>query len=53
METWLRVYAPPVITRVERDRVMFDVRTIQEREFEITAWAIKDLAVAEPLEGGI
>ncbi len=53
MEARLRVYAPPVITRVERDRVMFDVRTIQEREFEITARAIKDLAVAEPLEGGV
>jgi len=53
METWLRVYAPPVITRVERDRVMFDVRTIQEREFEIIAQAVKDLAVAEPLEGGV
>jgi len=53
METWLRAYAPPVITRLEKDRVMFDVRTIQEREFEITARAIKDLAVAEPLEGRV
>ena len=53
MEARLRVYASPVITRVERDRVMFDVRTIQEREFEIIAQAVKDLAVAEPLEGGV
>jgi len=53
MEAWFRAYAPPVITRLERDRVMFDVRTIQEREFEIVARAIKDLAVAEPLEGRV
>jgi hypothetical protein len=53
MEAWFRAYAPPVITRLERDRVMFDVRTIQEREFEIVARAIKDLAVAEPLERSV
>jgi L-seryl-tRNA(Ser) seleniumtransferase len=51
MEAWFRAYAPPVITRLERDRVMFDIRTIQEKEFEIIARAIKDLAVVESLEG--
>jgi L-seryl-tRNA(Ser) seleniumtransferase len=51
MEVWLRAYTPPVITRLERDRVMFDIRTIQEKEFEIIARAIKDLAVVESLEG--
>jgi L-seryl-tRNA(Ser) seleniumtransferase len=43
MEVWLRYYAPPVITRLERDRVMLDVRTIQESEFELVARAIRDL----------
>ncbi len=43
MEVWLRSYAPPVITRLERDRVMLDVRTIQESEFEPVARAIRDL----------
>ncbi|MFH1954642.1 MAG: L-seryl-tRNA(Sec) selenium transferase [Pseudomonadota bacterium] len=50
MEAWLRAYSPPVITRLEKDRVMLDVRTIQEKEFKVVTRAIKDLAIAEPLE---
>lgn len=46
MEGWLRSYVPPVIARLERDRVMLDVRTIQETEFERVAQAIRDLGDA-------
>ena len=51
MEVWLRAYSPPVITRLEKDRVVLDVRTIQEKEFQQIALAIKGLAIAEPPEG--
>ncbi len=44
MEVWLRAYDPPVITRVEKQRVLLDVRTVQERELKTVAQAIKDLA---------
>jgi L-seryl-tRNA(Ser) seleniumtransferase len=53
MEAWLRSYAPPVITRLERDRVMLDVRTIQESEFEVVAQAIRDLGAARLPEKGV
>ena len=45
MEAWLRSYDPPVIARVENERVLLDVRTIQERELKIVALAVKDLAL--------
>ena len=32
IEAWLRSFSPPVITRLERDRVMLDLRTIQESD---------------------
>ena len=44
LEVRLRSYDPPVITRVEKERVFFDVRTIQERELKIVSEAIKNLA---------
>ena len=44
MEKYLRSYDPPVIARVERDRVLLDVRTIQERELKIVAGAVRELA---------
>ncbi len=44
MENYLRSYDPPVIARVERDRVLLDVRTIQERELKIVAGAVRELA---------
>ena len=53
MEVRLRAYAPPVITRLEKDRVMLDLRTIQEGEFEIIALAIREIADTEPLEGRV
>ena len=52
IEAWLRAYTPPVITRLEKDRVMFDVRTIQESEFEEIARAIRDLGSSRPNGGG-
>jgi L-seryl-tRNA(Ser) seleniumtransferase len=47
METWLRSYDPPVITRVEKEQVLFDLRTIQERELKTVAAAVTELAGLE------
>ena len=44
MEKWLRSYTPPIIARVERDLVLLDIRTIQEKELKTVAQAIKELA---------
>lgn len=44
MEAWLRAYDPPVIARVEREKILLDVRTIMERELKLVAQAIKGLA---------
>ena len=44
IETWLRTCDPPVIGRLEKERVLLDVRTLQERELKTVAQAIKDLA---------
>ena len=43
MERWLRSYDPPIIVRVEKDRVVLDVRTILEKEFSTVARAIQEL----------
>jgi len=40
----LRSYDPSIIVRVERDHVLLDVRTIQDRELKTVAEAIKALA---------
>jgi L-seryl-tRNA(Ser) seleniumtransferase len=45
MEERLRAFDPPIIARVERDRVLLDVRTIQEEELRTVAQAIHELAV--------
>lgn len=47
MEVWLRSYDPPVIARVEKERVLLDVRTIQQKELSFVAQAIKELAQLE------
>ena len=47
MEARLRSYNPPVITRLEKERVLLDVRTVQERELKTVAQAIRDLAQME------
>jgi L-seryl-tRNA(Ser) seleniumtransferase len=44
IEVWLRSYDPPVIGRLEKDRVLLDVRTIQDKELKIVACAIRDLS---------
>lgn len=44
MERRLRAYNPPVIARVERERVVLDVRTIQSRELMTVAEAVRSLA---------
>jgi len=44
MEAWLRSYDPPIVARVEKERVLMDVRTIQEREMKIVAQALRALA---------
>lgn len=44
MERWLRAYDPPIIARVEKERVVLDVRTIQSREFTTVAEAVRSLA---------
>ncbi|MFZ0449961.1 MAG: L-seryl-tRNA(Sec) selenium transferase [Desulfatiglandaceae bacterium] len=44
MEGWLRSFDPPIITRVEKERVLLDVRTIQSRELKTIAEAVKRLA---------
>ena len=47
IETWLRTYDPPVIGRLEKERVLLDVRTLQERELKTVAQAIKDLTILD------
>ena len=44
MEEWLRAHEPPVIVRVEDDKVHLDVRTIQESEMKRVAEALKTLS---------
>jgi len=48
METWLRSYDPPVIGRVEKETVLLDVRTIQDKELKVVADAIRKLALLQP-----
>jgi L-seryl-tRNA(Ser) seleniumtransferase len=50
MEVWLRAYDPPVIARVEKERVLLDVRTIQDNEMKTVARAIRALAVMKYAE---
>jgi len=47
MEVWLRSYEPPIIGRLERDRFILDVRTIQDHELRLVAGAIKTLSGLE------
>jgi L-seryl-tRNA(Ser) seleniumtransferase len=45
IEEKLRGYDPPVISRVERDQVLLDVRTIQEPELKTVAQALRAMAL--------
>lgn len=47
MESWLRGYDPPIIGRVENDRVLLDVRTIQGRELGTVSEAVREMASLE------
>ena len=51
MEIHLRLNDPPVIGRVEKDRLVLDVRTIQEKEFQTVAQAIKALGELDMING--
>jgi L-seryl-tRNA(Ser) seleniumtransferase len=44
MERRLRALDPPIIARVEKEKVVLDVRTIQSREFTTVAEAVRSLA---------
>ncbi len=44
LEEALRRYTPPIIARISDDRVLLDVRTIFENEFQVVADALADLA---------
>ncbi len=44
MEKWLRAFDPPIITRLEKEKVRFDMRTLMDKDLKIVAEAIKDLA---------
>jgi L-seryl-tRNA(Ser) seleniumtransferase len=46
IEEWLRSHNPPIIVRVEKDQVLLDVRTIQDRELKTVARALKALAAS-------
>ena len=46
MEKWLRAYETPIIVRVDTDKVLLDIRTIQEKELKTVAQALEELAAA-------
>jgi len=45
----LMSYNPPIIARLEKDQVLLDVRTIQEKELKIVAEAIKKISARKPV----
>lgn len=45
IEARLRGHSPPVITRVEKNQILLDVRTIQRSEFDCVAGAIRAAAL--------
>jgi L-seryl-tRNA(Ser) seleniumtransferase len=47
MERRLRAFDPPIIARLEKERVLMDLRTIRKKEFSTIAQAIRDLASLE------
>lgn len=56
LEKKLRAYKIPVITRINRDRLVLDVRTIMDDEFEVIEralfWAFTGLSKGNAREGG-
>jgi hemoglobin-like flavoprotein len=55
LEEKLRAYKTPVVARINRDRLMLDVRTIMDDEFEIVGnallWAFTELSKDNAKEG--
>ena len=47
MERWLRSYDPPIITKIEKEKIFLDPRTMLEKDLKIAAQAIMDLASLE------
>ena len=45
----LHSYNPPIIARLEKDQVLLDIRTIQEKEVKIVAEAIKLLSATNAI----
>jgi len=45
----LSSYNPPIISRLDKDQVLMDVRTIQEKELKIVAEAIKTISAGNPV----
>jgi L-seryl-tRNA(Ser) seleniumtransferase len=45
MEQKFRDYDPPIISRVEKDQVLLDVRTIQDAQLTIVAQAIREFSL--------
>ena len=43
IEEWLRSYDPPIICRVEKEKVLLDVRTIRDKELKVVAKAINEI----------
>ena len=52
IEELLRSYDPPVIGRLEKEKVLLDVRTVQEKELKTVAQAVKDMALLEKQKAG-
>jgi L-seryl-tRNA(Ser) seleniumtransferase len=51
IDRWFRNYADPIITRIEKERVLLDVRTIPEKDLKFVAKAVNDLAGTEQTGG--
>ncbi|MGE5679045.1 MAG: L-seryl-tRNA(Sec) selenium transferase [Pseudomonadota bacterium] len=55
LESRLRAYKIPVVARINRDRLILDVRTIQDQEFEIVEkallWAVKSVTAENEGKG--
>ncbi len=56
LEEKLRKYKIPVVARISRDRLILDVRTIRDDEYEVVGssllWAFTELSKANGKEGG-
>ena len=44
LEKYMRDYDPPIIVRLEQDRILIDVRTVQDHELKILGQAIRWLS---------